>query len=51
VRFASRFDFALDEDLLAAAADDEVREALGSKVSRERVGAEMESMLEGRGEK
>lgn len=47
VRFASRFGFELEESLLEAAADDEVREALAHKVSRERVGAELEGMLHG----
>lgn len=47
VRFASRFGFQLDDSLLAAASDDEVRDALGHKVSRERVGAELDGMLTG----
>lgn len=47
VRFASRFGFELEETLLEAAADDEVREALAHKVSRERVGSELEGMLHG----
>jgi hypothetical protein len=47
VRFASRFGFELEEGLLEAAADDEVREALAHKVSRERVGTELEGMFLG----
>jgi hypothetical protein len=47
VRFASRFGFELEEGLLEAAADDEVREALAHKVSRERIGAELEGMMHG----
>lgn len=47
VRFASRFAFECDADLLQAASDDQVREALGHKVSRERIGTELEGMLAG----
>lgn len=47
VRFASRFGFELEESLLAAAADVQVREMLGHKVSRERIGAELDGMLNG----
>lgn len=48
VRFAARFGFSVCEDLLSAASTEEVRAALGSKVSRERVGKETELMLKGR---
>jgi len=47
VRFSARFGFQPEASLLEAAADDEVREALGHKVSRERIGAELEGMLKG----
>ncbi|RLN86834.1 hypothetical protein BBJ28_00008191 [Nothophytophthora sp. Chile5] len=47
VRFASRFDFALDAELRAAAQLEEVRVALVRKVSRERVGKELVGMLTG----
>ena len=47
VRFASRFGFELEDTLLAAASDIEVREMLGHKVSRERIGAELDGMLNG----
>jgi tRNA nucleotidyltransferase/poly(A) polymerase len=47
VRFASRFGFELEETLLAAAGDAEVREMLGHKVSRERIGTELDGMLNG----
>jgi len=47
VRFASRFGFNLEESLIAAAQDDEVRGMLGHKVSRERIGAELEGMIGG----
>jgi tRNA nucleotidyltransferase (CCA-adding enzyme) len=47
VRFAARFGFELDGELVEAAASAEVRAALGAKVSRERVGAELDGMLGG----
>lgn len=47
VRFSARFGFTLEESLLLAASDDDVREALGHKVSRERIGAELDGMLKG----
>jgi hypothetical protein len=47
VRFSARFGFTLEESLLLAASDDDVREALGHKVSRERIGAELDGMLNG----
>jgi len=45
VRFASRYAFDLAPDLLHCMACDEVQAALISKVSRERVGRELEGML------
>ncbi|KAG7398198.1 CCA tRNA nucleotidyltransferase, mitochondrial [Phytophthora boehmeriae] len=47
VRFASRFNFTLEEDLKAAAQLEGVRAALVRKVSRERVGKELGGMLTG----
>ncbi|GMF64808.1 unnamed protein product [Phytophthora lilii] len=47
VRFASRFNCTLEEDLRAAAQLEEVRVALVRKVSRERVGKELSGMLTG----
>lgn len=47
VRFASRFGFRLEDALLNAASEHDVREALGHKVSRERIGAELEGMFQG----
>ena len=47
VRFASRFQFQLDETIVAAATDPLVQSALRTKVSRERVGKEVEGMLKG----
>lgn len=45
VRFAARYGFSVEPTLWAGLQDPEVREALGSKVSRERVGGEVWSML------
>ena len=45
VRFAARLRFSMDNDLVAAAKDERVRDALGQKVSRERVGGEVDLML------
>ncbi|RLN66902.1 hypothetical protein BBJ29_004882 [Phytophthora kernoviae] len=47
VRFASRFNFTLEEDLKSAVQLEEVRVALVRKVSRERVGKELAGMLTG----
>ncbi|KZV93551.1 poly A polymerase C-terminal region-like protein [Exidia glandulosa HHB12029] len=48
IRFASKFGFELDSDVRAAAADPEIQQAIMAKVSRERVGIEVEKMLTGR---
>ena len=45
VRFASRLRFSMDEALVKAAMDNRVRDALAQKVSRERVGGEVDLML------
>jgi tRNA nucleotidyltransferase/poly(A) polymerase len=45
VRFAARLRFTMDEALVEAAMDDRVRKALAEKVSRERVGCEVDLML------
>ncbi|EGZ10164.1 hypothetical protein PHYSODRAFT_522402 [Phytophthora sojae] len=47
VRFASRFNCTLEEDLRTAAQLEEVKVALVRKVSRERVGKELSGMLTG----
>ena len=44
IRFAVRLDFELDEELRRAVMSEEVREDLMAKVSRERVGKELEGM-------
>jgi hypothetical protein len=45
IRFAARLRFTMDEELIRAAIDDRVRTALAQKVSRERVGGEVDLML------
>jgi tRNA nucleotidyltransferase/poly(A) polymerase len=45
VRFAARLRFTMDDALVAAAMDKKVRDALAQKVSRERVGGEVDLML------
>ncbi|KAI4320189.1 hypothetical protein MLD38_033695 [Melastoma candidum] len=47
IRFGARFKFTLDEKLKEAAASDDVREALAAKISRERVGTEVDLMIAG----
>ncbi|KAF4971165.1 hypothetical protein FSARC_1887 [Fusarium sarcochroum] len=47
VRFASRLQFTLDADTRKYMADPKVLEALRVKISRERVGVELEKMLKG----
>ncbi|KAG8864757.1 CCA tRNA nucleotidyltransferase, mitochondrial [Tulasnella sp. 330] len=48
IRFASRFGFELEPSLKEAIGDKEVKEALVAKISRERVGDEIDKMLKGR---
>merc|ERR1711935_496652 len=45
IRFAARLRFTMDEMLVAAAKDNRVRKALAEKVSRERIGCEVDLML------
>jgi tRNA nucleotidyltransferase/poly(A) polymerase len=45
VRFAARLRFTMDEPLIEAAMDTRVRKALAEKVSRERIGCEVDLML------
>jgi tRNA nucleotidyltransferase (CCA-adding enzyme) len=47
VRFATRFDFELDKKLREASKSEIIHQALIVKVSRERVGKELEGMLSG----
>lgn len=49
IRFCVRLDFVLDEQLKSAAMSKRVHHSLHVKVSRERVGKELEGMLTGKG--
>ncbi|KAJ0257624.1 Uncharacterized protein HA466_0084640 [Hirschfeldia incana] len=49
IRFGARFGFTLDEELKQAASTEEVRVALGGKISRERIGNEIDLMISGNG--
>ncbi|CAL4903999.1 unnamed protein product [Urochloa decumbens] len=45
IRFAARFNFTLAEDLKEAASDERVKSELGNKISRERIGHEIDLMM------
>ncbi|KAH6834117.1 Polynucleotide adenylyltransferase family protein [Perilla frutescens var. hirtella] len=47
IRFGARFGFLLDEELKKAAADDDVIAAIADKISRERIGHELDLMISG----
>ncbi|XP_068640395.1 tRNA nucleotidyltransferase cca2-like [Aristolochia californica] len=47
IRFGARFGFLLDEELKKAAADEEVKSAIAEKISRERIGHEIDLMMSG----
>ncbi|VFR00850.1 unnamed protein product [Cuscuta campestris] len=47
IRFGARFDFMLDEELKKAASDDDVKAAIADKISRERIGHEINLMISG----
>lgn len=47
IRFASRFNFAIDPEVMAEMGDPQINAAFNSKISRERVGVEMEKILAG----
>ncbi|XP_062172773.1 tRNA nucleotidyltransferase cca2 [Alnus glutinosa] len=47
IRFGARFGFVLDEELKKAASCDEVKDALAAKISRERIGVEIDLMISG----
>ncbi|ESQ34527.1 hypothetical protein EUTSA_v10007128mg [Eutrema salsugineum] len=49
IRFGARFGFTLNEELKQAASSEEVRVALGEKISRERIGNEIDLMISGNG--
>ncbi|KAJ3703674.1 hypothetical protein LUZ61_007379 [Rhynchospora tenuis] len=45
IRFGARFGFVLAEELKEAASDEEVRSSLANKISRERIGHEVDLMM------
>ncbi|XP_039132872.1 LOW QUALITY PROTEIN: tRNA nucleotidyltransferase cca2 [Dioscorea cayenensis subsp. rotundata] len=45
IRFGARFGFNLDENLKKAASDEEVKTAIADKISRERIGHEIDLMI------
>ena len=47
IRFASRLNYRLDEAAEAPIRDDRIRQALKAKISRERIGVEVDKMLRG----
>ncbi|KAM3161048.1 CCA tRNA nucleotidyltransferase, mitochondrial [Lachancea thermotolerans] len=47
IRFASRLGFVIDPDTYKAMQDPEINKAFGIKISRERVGVEMQKILQG----
>lgn len=47
IRFASRLGYTIDPDTKAAMSNEDIKEALKLKISRERVGVELEKMLKG----
>lgn len=48
IRFASRFNYSIDDEIFSALASrDSIRQALREKISRERVGMEIKKMLTG----
>uniref|UniRef100_A0ACD5TQX8 Uncharacterized protein n=1 Tax=Avena sativa TaxID=4498 RepID=A0ACD5TQX8_AVESA len=48
IRFAARFSFTLAEDLKEAASNEDVKSALRGKISRERIGKEVNCMISGK---
>ncbi|KAI7502971.1 poly A polymerase C-terminal region-like protein [Hortaea werneckii] len=47
IRFASRLGYSIDKEALVAMRDQDIKDALRRKISRERVGVEMEKALRG----
>ncbi|RIB08911.1 tRNA nucleotidyltransferase [Gigaspora rosea] len=47
IRFASRFDFSIDEKILVAVKNEQIKNAISAKVSRERIGIEVDKMIKG----
>ncbi|GAB5585264.1 CCA tRNA nucleotidyltransferase [Umbelopsis nana] len=47
IRFASRFGFEIVDDIVQAVKDEKIKHALLAKISRERIGIEVEKMIRG----
>ncbi|MFS7973897.1 putative CCA tRNA nucleotidyltransferase [Helianthus anomalus] len=47
IRFSARFEFEMVEELKVAAADNDVKSAIADKISRERIGHEVDLMVSG----
>jgi len=47
IRFASRFGFEMDPDLQQAAQLEKIQDVITQKISRERVGEEIDKMMKG----
>ncbi|KAK1428524.1 hypothetical protein QVD17_17359 [Tagetes erecta] len=47
IRFSARFEFEMVEELKVAAADNDVKSAISDKISRERIGHEIDLMVSG----
>ncbi|KAI7730938.1 hypothetical protein M8C21_032495 [Ambrosia artemisiifolia] len=47
IRFSARFEFEMVEELKVAAADNDVKSAIADKISRERIGHEIDLMVSG----
>ncbi|KAK6938538.1 Poly A polymerase, head domain [Dillenia turbinata] len=47
IRFGARFEFVLDDELKESASSDEVKAAIADKISRERIGHEVDLMMSG----
>ncbi|CAG8638093.1 15325_t:CDS:10, partial [Cetraspora pellucida] len=47
IRLASKFNFLIDESIWIAVKDERIKKAISTKVSRERIGIEMDKMLKG----
>jgi tRNA nucleotidyltransferase (CCA-adding enzyme) len=47
IRFATRFNFQLDNEILLAVRNQDIRESFDKKITRERIGVEVNKMLEG----
>jgi tRNA nucleotidyltransferase (CCA-adding enzyme) len=48
IRFANRFGFSIDKKAYDAMQDERIKEALRTKISRERVGVEVNKMITGK---